>query len=197
MYQSTLDNDIEIDILEHIQSSEVEVRQRDLAQIISKSLGMTNVILKRLAAKGMLVVSKVNNRNISYAVTPDGLREIAKRSYRYVKRTIRNVVFFKEALDLHLRKYRQSCQSDQAMVVLVGHSEIDFIIEHLSTLHDLPFERVVDWSALRQSRAVGGLIFLSEDWSVGAIEQVCRSTNDIEFGFLISIASLLEASIHA
>jgi len=34
---------------------------------VGLSLGMTNAILKRLAAKGWITVRKVNNRNIRYA----------------------------------------------------------------------------------------------------------------------------------
>ena len=62
------------------------MHQRDLARIVGLSLGMTNAILKRL-------VKKVNNRNIQYIVSPKGINEITRRSYRYFKRTIKNVVY--------------------------------------------------------------------------------------------------------
>ncbi len=43
---------------------------------------MTNAILKRLAAKGFITMRRVNSRNIQYAVTPEGVDAIARRSYR-------------------------------------------------------------------------------------------------------------------
>jgi DNA-binding MarR family transcriptional regulator len=90
--------DKEIAILSHIARSE-QVRQRDLSHVIGTSLGMTNAILKRLVHKGYLTFRKVNNRNIAYAVTPAGVEAMAKRSYRYLRRTIGNIVRYKETID--------------------------------------------------------------------------------------------------
>ena len=89
----------ELEVLESIYHNGARVRQRDLARVAGLSLGMTNAILKRLAHKGWLVIRKVNNRNILYAVTPAGSDEIARRSYRYFKRTIKNVVDYKDAIE--------------------------------------------------------------------------------------------------
>src|SRR4030042_1149343 len=94
-----ISSDRELDALERIQQSQSPVRQRDLARIIGLSLGMTNAILKRLAQKGLLQVQKVNNRNIQYAVSAKGMEEIAHRSYRYLKRTLKNVVYYTDAID--------------------------------------------------------------------------------------------------
>ena len=44
--------DKELEILENIYHSSSSVRQRDLAEIVGLSLGMTNAILKRLVKKG-------------------------------------------------------------------------------------------------------------------------------------------------
>ncbi|HON14399.1 MAG TPA: transcriptional regulator, partial [Treponema sp.] len=90
--------DPELTILETIYDSSRQassVKQRDLAYTAGTSLGMTNAILKRLTQKGWITIKKVNSRNIQYAVTPDGINEIARRSYRYFKRTIRNVVMYR------------------------------------------------------------------------------------------------------
>lgn len=133
-----LSNDTEIDLLEKILSSPRRVRQRDLARIIGLSLGMTNAILKRLVKKGLLRVKKVNNRNIQYIVSPQGMEKIAHRSYRYFRRTIKNVVYYKEAIEellsqVSARGYRE--------IVLVGRSDLDFIIEHLCAKYGLDFRR--------------------------------------------------------
>ena len=76
--------------LEHIHKRAQEVHQRDLAQIVGLSLGMTNAILKRLAGKGWITIRTVNNRNIRYAVTSADIDQITRRSVRYFKRTIKN-----------------------------------------------------------------------------------------------------------
>ncbi len=120
-------SDSELTILENIYLHSDHVRQRDLAKIAGLSLGMTNSIVKRLATKGWLKIRKVNNRNIMYAVSPAGLEQIARRSYRFVKRTIRNIVYYRESIegfvqDVKARGFRS--------LVLVGMSDLDFIVEH-------------------------------------------------------------------
>ena len=117
----------ELKILEKIHQNEDSIRQRDLAKIAGLSLGMTNSILKRLAEKGYVTVKKVNNRNIKYAVSPLGIEEISKRSYKYFKRTIKNVVVYREAVEDVLNTVKEMGYSS---VVLIGKSDIDFIIEH-------------------------------------------------------------------
>lgn len=127
----------EIEILENIYHNHSKVKQRDLAQIVGLSLGMTNAIIKRLIKKGWLKARKINERNIHYVVSPLGIEEIAKRSYRYFKRTIKNVVYYKEAID----KFFNNIAGDGYKgVILIGESDLDFIIDHLCQKHDLSFK---------------------------------------------------------
>ena len=117
----------EIEILENIYQSSPEIRQRDLAEIAGVSLGMTNSILKRLAGKGFLTIKRINNRNIHYIVTSSGIEAITRKSYRYFKRTIKNVVYYKEAIEnLISDKKKQGYEG----IILKGSSDLDFIVEH-------------------------------------------------------------------
>ena len=134
--------DTEYIILENIYNSseqQLPLRQRDLAQIAGASLGMTNSILKRLAQKGWITVKKLNSRNIQYAITFEGMNEIIRRSYRYFKRTIKNVVFYKDILEdlVNRAKHRNISK-----VVLVGSSDLDFIVEHACRHCGLYFFRI-------------------------------------------------------
>ena len=131
-------------ILENIYTSSKKadiVRQRDLARIAGSSLGMTNAILKRLVQKGFIIIRKINSRNIQYIVTPDGVNEIARRSYRFFKRTIRNVVSYRDRIDESVS--RAKTRGMQA-VLLVGMSDLDFIVEHACDRHGLPFLKAID-----------------------------------------------------
>jgi DNA-binding MarR family transcriptional regulator len=124
--------DSEFIILENIYGAEEQsqlrqLRQRDLARIAGTSLGMTNSILKRLIQKGWITTKKLNNRNIQYAVTLEGINEILHRSYRYFKRTIKNIVYYKDALDECIQRARRLKVN---AVLLVGVSDLDFIVEH-------------------------------------------------------------------
>ena len=141
--------DTELDLLEKIVANPRHIHQRDLARIIGLSLGMTNAILKRLVQKGWLKVKKVNNRRIQYIVSPAGMEKIARRSYRYFRRTIKNVVFYKEAID---RLLGQVVERGYAEVRMIGASDLDFIVEHLCAKHRLGFSRGADSGSSRPSR---------------------------------------------
>ena len=129
----------ELDILQNISESVKQIHQRDLAEIIGLSLGMTNAILKRLVQKGWLKVKKINNRNIQYIVSPQGMEEIARRSFRYFKRTIKNVVYYKEVLDQFAREV---ITKGFDTIILVGESDLDFVIEHVCQKNKLSFKKV-------------------------------------------------------
>jgi len=128
-------HDKELEILRNIYRHE-EIHQRDIAEIVGLSLGMTNAIMKRLAVKGFLTVRKVNNRNIMYAVSPSGVEEIAKRSYKYFKRTIKNIVFYKNSIEILVKDVRKE---GYEKVVLIGESDVDFIVEHLCHKYGLKY----------------------------------------------------------
>jgi DNA-binding MarR family transcriptional regulator len=126
--------DKEFIILENIYSHNDKLRQRELSQNTGISLGMTNMIVKRLVKKGMLVASKINRKNIHYAVTPDGINEIMKRSYRYFKRTMDNITLYKTKIEELILSIKAK---GLARVCLLGKSDLDFIIEYFCNLSRL------------------------------------------------------------
>jgi len=126
----------EIIVLENIYQSSPEIRQRDLAEIAGLSLGMTNVILKRLALKGLLTIKRVNNRNIHYIVTPAGIDAITRKSYGYFKRTIKNVVYYRESIEKLVLDIKTQGYDG---LILKGSSDLDFIVEHACRKSDLKY----------------------------------------------------------
>jgi predicted transcriptional regulator len=130
-----MDHEKEITLLENIQKIP-HISQRSLAEAAGLSLGMTNAIIKRLAKKGWVIIKKINNRNIRYAVTSEGFQAITRRSFSYLKRTLQNVVDYKEIL--------QSLLEDVAArgyggVILSGKSDLDFMIEHFCRKNRLDY----------------------------------------------------------
>jgi DNA-binding MarR family transcriptional regulator len=135
--------DSEYVILENIyDSAERSLKQRDLSRIAGTSLGMTNSILKRLTQKGWITFKKLNSRNIQYAVTLEGLNEIMRRSYRYFKKTIKNAVYYKDSLEETIRELRGR---DVQTVILVGPSDLDFIVEHACRRYGVSFRKIANW----------------------------------------------------
>jgi DNA-binding MarR family transcriptional regulator len=57
--------------------------QRALSQELGLSLGMTNILLKRLAKKGILKAQKLDWNRTRYLLTYKGAAEKARKSYAY------------------------------------------------------------------------------------------------------------------
>ena len=149
----------EIDLLESIYHASTPPRQRELARAIGLSLGMTNEILKRMARKGWLTIRKVNNRNIQYIVSARGIDEIARRSYRYLRRTIGNVLRYKEAIE---ELVKSAADRGARVVLLVGQSDLDFILEHACSRAGVELVTVDEGPAPKIDVPEGALVVLSE-----------------------------------
>ena len=128
-------NDKEISLLE-VLKHRPNAGQRDMAEAIGLSLGMTNLLLKDLSAKGWMLMRKLNTRKVQYVLTPEGMKELSRRSYRYLKKSIRNVADCRVQLEaLVLEAKTQGA----AGLHLIGSSELDFVLDYLCRQHDLPF----------------------------------------------------------
>ena len=137
---STITEDHELDVLRQIHHNNA-VKQRDIAHAIGLSLGMTNAILQRLATKGFITMRRLNARNVHYLVTPDGVDLIAKRSYRYLRRTVGHVLRYKERMLEILSDAALPPPEGRGVttVVLVGESDLEFLVEWCAEKAGLAF----------------------------------------------------------
>ncbi|MDC7222667.1 MAG: winged helix-turn-helix transcriptional regulator [Spirochaetales bacterium] len=133
-----MDREKETIILEQLSQNKEPVKQRELAQIAGLSLGMTNGLLKRMADKGFLLMERVNSRNIKYILTAEGRKELNRRTHKYMKRTIKNVVYYREAVEALVS---QSAAEGYAGISLMGKSDLDFILEWACHHYGLDFIR--------------------------------------------------------
>jgi len=100
--------------------------QRKISQKTGISLGMVNLILKRLTEKGSIKVRRLNRRNLQYLLTPKGFTETTKRSYHYLLRTIDSVKKIKaEVQELVLQEYHKG----KTEFIIFGDGELADIIE--------------------------------------------------------------------
>ena len=131
MYSS----DKESIILEQIYYNDSQ-KQRELADKAGISLGMTNAVLKRLVEKGWLVTKRLNSRNISYEVSPAGQKELFGQEYSYFKRTIENILLYKERIEQFVS---EAVAAGYKSVVLVGGSDLGFLVEYACVKAGLEF----------------------------------------------------------
>lgn len=72
--------------------------QRTLSMKLGVSLGMTNLLLKRLIRQGHVKVSQLDRRKVRYMLTPKGFAEKARKSYKYTLKSIAMLQKMSEAI---------------------------------------------------------------------------------------------------
>lgn len=162
--------DVELAILETIYSSEKAEKpltQRELAEQAGLSLGMTNVVLKRFAQRGWVLLRKLNSRTIRYALTPAGVNEVARRAYRYFQRTARTTAMYRVIIDEFVLRIKLQGKS---RLVLLGNSDIDFILEYTCERHGLVFVKAVDQGRALSLRDGSTVVVVSDRAKITRIE---------------------------
>ena len=90
-----------------------EVTQRELSQRIGAALGLTNLMLRRLAKKGYIKIIGTKRSRIRYLITPKGILEKSRLTYEYIH----------YSLQLYSR-IRAFLRHQLALVVNAGHRKI-------------------------------------------------------------------------
>ena len=115
----------ELKIIEEI-SQDKNLTQRKISHKLGLSLGMTNLILKRLANKGYVKVKGLDRRKVQYILTPKGFAEKTKKSYQYFLRTIHSFQEMKRKIQrLILMEYEKG----KTHFVILGDGELADIVE--------------------------------------------------------------------
>lgn len=153
--------------------------QREIARDAGLSLGMTNALIRRFAEKGWVVAQRANSRNLSYLITPEGAKEMARRLQGYFRRTARTASFYKERLEeLVMREKRGGMRR----LVLAGPSDLDFILEYLCERHGVLFVRGAEPDQASRLSGEGTLLLFSEQVPDEAIGPGGLSLRDIAAG---------------
>lgn len=124
MIQEVL-NEREFELI-NIIGTEIANNQRDLSRQMKLSLGMTNLIIRRLVSKGYIRIRQLNKRKVEYILTPKGFAEKMRKSVHYTVKTIRSVGLLKERIkEILSQLYAQGHRHFWA----VGSSDLAVLIE--------------------------------------------------------------------
>jgi DNA-binding MarR family transcriptional regulator len=118
-------NEKEFAVIKEIESSYFP-DQRDIATKTGISLGLTNLIIKRLIKKGYIKAKQLNRRKIHYILTPKGFKEKAKKSYNFVVKTIEMVGLIKNKIQ---ELIVQQVKDGATNFVIIGNNELADIAE--------------------------------------------------------------------
>lgn len=84
------------------------------------------------------MLTNVNGRKLAYAVTPEGISELAKRGKSFALRTFKLANVYSEAF---CKRFMEEKASGKTKVILYGDSYIKFIIKYACSEVGLDFEQ--------------------------------------------------------
>ena len=130
--------------------TKARITQRELASRTGLSLGMTNALLRRFAEKGWVKLTRLSAKSMHYALTPEGMGEVARRTAGYFRRAARNADQYRARIEQFVLEAKQA---GAGTLVLAGASELDFLLEFVCERHGMVFVRTAD---LERARAMSG-----------------------------------------
>lgn len=111
--------------------------QRELAKNAGMSIGLMNAVLKRFVERGWIMLTNVNLRKLSYAVTPAGIAELSARSQKFAKWIFAIANKYNEILcNLVLAAKKDG----KSKLILYGKSYIKFLLEYACQTLNMEFE---------------------------------------------------------
>ncbi len=82
----------------NIVGAKIGLNQRDLSRHMDLSLGMTNMLIRRLITKGYIRIKQLNKRKVDYILTSKGFSEKMRKSMKYTLKTINSIGSIKNRL---------------------------------------------------------------------------------------------------
>lgn len=124
-----------------------DVTQRELSRRIGSALGLTNLMLRRLAKKGYIKVIGTKRSRLRYLITPQGILEKSRLTYEFIQYSLQlythTRIFLRDQLTA-------TAQAGSRKILLCGTGELAEIA--FLTIHEmrLEFVGVVDELPNRQ-----------------------------------------------
>jgi len=162
--------------LVNIIGAQLAANQRDLSRRVNLSLGMTNMVIRRLVTKGYIRIKQLNRRKVEYILTPKGFAEKMRKSVNYTLKTIHSIGLIKNNLlnilkPLHaegIKKFYILGESDLAAL-------IDIVLKE-NYLNDYALVRIKD----REEASKDGIIFVCTEEIQGSILEGQKEINVLE-----------------
>jgi len=109
--------------------------QREIAHKAGISLGLANLLIKKMIGKGYVKAAQLDKKKIQYILTPRGFSEKAKKSYQFTIKTINMLKNIERVIqELIIEKYKAGADR----IVVSGHGELFILTEMaLKNIKDL------------------------------------------------------------
>lgn len=148
MSEDTL-NEREFELI-NIIGADLGSNQRDLSRQLDLSLGLTNMLIKRMIAKGYIRIRQLNKRKVQYILTPKGFSEKMRKSVKYTIKTIHSIGLIKERVKgIVLKLYHQGernffvlGKSDFALLIEMSLKDMNLNDYRIAYVDRLPLEKI-------------------------------------------------------
>lgn len=133
-------------ILQAIASGQ-RITQRSLSSDLGVALGLTNLLIRRLAGKGYIKVSGMGTRHVRYLMTPAGWEALGRATRYSLENTIHLYTQTREQIRASLTALSGRCQVDESgrkKVVFYGAGDVAEIAYVSLQKTDLTLIGVVD-----------------------------------------------------
>ena len=133
-------------VLQAIASGQ-RVTQRSLASELGVALGLTNLLIRRLVAKGYVQVAKIGPRHVRYLMTAAGREALAMATRQSLENTVRLYTETREQIRGSLSRISAQCEagSDGAKrVIFYGAGDVAEIAYVSLQATDLTLVGVID-----------------------------------------------------
>ena len=87
-------NEREFELI-NIIGAELGSNQRDISRHMNLSLGMINILVRRLISKGYIRIEQLNKKKVQYILTRKGFAEKMRKSVKYTLKTISSIGLIK------------------------------------------------------------------------------------------------------
>jgi len=87
----------EYQILDHLDKNQ-DTSQRIIAKKTGLSVGTVNLLIKKMVRKGLIKIERLNAKSLRYIITPQGIKEKTRLTYRYIKISYQQIVKIQQAL---------------------------------------------------------------------------------------------------
>ncbi len=124
MVQQVLD-EREFELI-NILGAPLGANQRDLSRHMDLSLGMTNMLIRRLIAKGFIRIEQLNKRKVQYILTPKGFAEKMRKSIKYTLKTVNSIGLIKNRIkEILLDSYKNGVRN----FYIFGKNDLSMLVE--------------------------------------------------------------------
>ncbi len=147
----------EYQVLTHLHENE-QTSQRKLSRHTGLSLGAVNILIKKMARKGLIKIEKLNPRTVRYILTPQGIKEKTRLTYQFIRHSYNQIINITSAVETLISE--EQTKNSTSEIILYGPAdEVEKIL--INTLRGLNIKPAIVRPAENSFKPAPGQLVLT------------------------------------